>query len=142
MEPLIKATPDMRTPLYTVKPFIKAAPDMRTPLYTVKPLIKATPDMRTPLYTVKPLYKGHFAESQMHSFSTTQLRPLLYIKDKISSPMVATISIVQKQKIIKKIFCCAFLLGVCNRWTGELDWSTGLEHWTGVLEHWNTGVHY
>ena len=36
--------------------------------------------------------------------------------------------------------------GVCNRWTGELDWSTGLEHWTGVLdwtevlEHWSTGV--
>ena len=24
--------------------------------------------------------------------------------------------------------------GVCNQWTGELDWSTGLEHWTGVLE--------
>ena len=28
-------------------------------------------------------------------------------------------------------------MGVCNRWTGELDWSTGLEHWTGVLEHWS-----
>ena len=28
--------------------------------------------------------------------------------------------------------------GICNRWTGELDWSTGLEHWTGVLEHWST----
>ena len=27
--------------------------------------------------------------------------------------------------------------GVCNRWTGELDWSTGLEHWTGALEYWS-----
>ena len=28
-------------------------------------------------------------------------------------------------------------MGVCNRWTGELDWSTGLEHWTGALEYWS-----
>ena len=35
-----------------------------------------------------------------------------------------------------------FGLDVCNRWTGELDWSTGLKYWTGVLEHWSTGVHY
>ena len=33
---------------------------------TVEPLIKATPDVRP------PLYKGHFTESQMHSFSTNK----------------------------------------------------------------------
>ena len=47
MEPLIKATPDMRTPLYIVEPLIKATPDVRTPVYTVEPLIKTTPDVRT-----------------------------------------------------------------------------------------------
>ena len=34
---------------------------------TVEPLIKTTPDVRA------PLYKGHFAESRIHSFSTNQL---------------------------------------------------------------------
>ena len=41
----------------------------------MEPLLKATPDVRT------PLYKGHFAESQIHYFSTNQppeIRPPLY----------------------------------------------------------------
>ena len=44
-------------------------------LYSDFILVKATPDVRT------PLYKGHFTESQMHSFSyksTPEIRPPLY----------------------------------------------------------------
>ena len=31
--------------------------------------------------------------------------------------------------------------GICNRWTGEMDWIGGLEYWTGVLD-WSTGLEY
>jgi len=30
-------------------------------------------------------------------------------------------------------------MAVWNRWTGLMDWTTGLEYWTGILE-WNTGM--
>ena len=29
--------------------------------------------------------------------------------------------------------------GVYNRWTGLLDWTTGLDYWTGLLD-WTTGL--
>ena len=31
--------------------------------------------------------------------------------------------------------------GVYIRWTGSLDWITGLDHWTGLLD-WTTGLRY
>ena len=32
--------------------------------------------------------------------------------------------------------------GICNRWTGVLDWSGELEYWTGVLEYWTRDHNY
>ena len=74
VEPLIKATPNVRTPLIKATPnvrtpLIKATPNVRTPLIKATPnvktpLIKATPNVRTPLIKATPnvrtpLYKGH-----------------------------------------------------------------------------------
>ena len=33
------------------------------------------------------------------------------------------------------------VLGEYNRWTGLLDWTTGLDYWTGLLD-WTTGLDY
>ena len=30
-------------------------------------------------------------------------------------------------------------MAVWNRWTGLMDWNTGIEYWNGILE-WNAGM--